>query len=167
MDPNNLLPFIKSTKNIFETMLQMGIEIGEPAVKADRAPSHDVSGIIGFNGDVGGSVVLSFPFATAHRIVSVFTGMEVDPEATDDVADAVGELVNMIAGGAKAQFSGKKVSITCPSVVVGSDHTVQNAKDAVCVLIPCDCDCGNFTVEVAIKSSPVGAAADGSAQQVA
>jgi chemotaxis protein CheX len=167
MDPNNLLPFIKSTKNIFETMLQMGIEIGEPAVKADRAPSHDVSGIIGFNGDVGGSVVLSFPFATAQRIVSVFTGMEVEEDATDDIADAVGELVNMIAGGAKAQFSGKKVSITCPSVVVGRDHTVQNAKDAVCVLIPCDCDCGNFTVEVAIKSSPVGASADGSAQQVA
>ena len=167
MDPNNLLPFIKSTQNIFETMLQMGIEIGEPTVKADRAPSHDVSGIIGFNGDVGGSVVLSFPFATAQRIVSVFTGMEVDIEAHDDIADAVGELVNMIAGGAKAQFKGKKVSISCPSVVVGSDHTVQNSKDAVCVLIPCDCDCGNFTVEVAIKSSPVGVSAGDSAQQVA
>jgi chemotaxis protein CheX len=167
MDPNNLLPFIKSTQNIFETMLQMGIEIGEPAVKAERAPSHDVSGIIGFNGDVGGSVVLSFPLTTAQRIVSVFTGMEIDADATDDIADAVGELVNMIAGGAKAQFAGKKVSITCPSVVVGRDHTVQNAKDAVCVLIPCDCDCGNFTVEVAIKSSPVGASVDGSAQQAA
>lgn len=167
MDPNNLLPFIKSTQNIFETMLQMAIEIGEPAVKADKAPSHDISGIIGFSGDVGGSVVLSFPFATAHRIVSVFTGMEMSEEATEDIADAVGELVNMIAGGAKAQFSGRKVSISCPSVVVGKDHTVQNAKDAVCVLIPCDCDCGNFTVEVAIKSSSVGASVDSSAQQAA
>ncbi|MFG0292414.1 MAG: chemotaxis protein CheX [Phycisphaerales bacterium JB065] len=167
MDPNNLLPFIKSTQNIFETMLQMGIEIGEPAVKADKAPSHDISGIIGFSGDVGGSVVLSFPFPTAQRIVSVFTGMEMDAEATEDIADAVGELVNMIAGGAKAQFSGRKVSISCPSVVVGKDHTVQNAKDAVCVLIPCDCDCGNFTVEVAIKSGAVASSADTSAQQAA
>ncbi|MCR9217936.1 MAG: chemotaxis protein CheX [bacterium] len=167
MDQSAIHPFVVSVRNTFETMLQMGVEIGEPVVKADRAPSHDVSGIIGFNGDVGGSVVLSFPFATAQRIVSVFTGMHVGDEATDDIADAVGELVNMIAGGAKAQFPGRTVSISCPSVIVGENHTVQCARGAVCVLIPCGCDCGGFTVEVAIRSVPADAAGDGRARRVA
>lgn len=56
MDPNFLLPFIKSTKNIFETMLQLPVEMGEPAVKQSGSSSHDCSGLISFSGDMDGSV---------------------------------------------------------------------------------------------------------------
>jgi len=150
VDQNYILPFIKSTKNIFETMFQMSVEIGRPEIKKSGMPSHDVSGIIGMSGDVEGSVVLSFPMATAKRVVSVFTGAEVG-DNRDDLSDAIGELVNMVAGGAKAQFAGKKVSISCPSVVIGSEHAVFGRKDVVSVTIPCSCDCGEFRVEISAK----------------
>ncbi len=150
MDSNDILPFIKSTRNTFETMFQMNVECGAPEIKKTDTPTYDVSAIIGMSGDVEGSVVLSFPMETARRVVAVFTGAEA-PESKEDFADAVGEMVNIIAGGAKAQFKGKSVNISCPSVVMGASHAVYGAKDVVCVKIPCTCDCGEFCVEVATK----------------
>lgn len=152
MDSASIMPFIKSTTNVFQTMFQMAVEVGAPKVRAAEAPSFDVSAIIGMSGDVEGAVVLSFSMDTARRIVAVFTGADAEL-AQDDLADAVGEIVNMIAGGAKAQFKEKSISISCPSVVVGSKHIVFGGKDSVCVIIPCTCDCGEFSVEVATRPS--------------
>jgi CheY-specific phosphatase CheX len=59
----------------------------------------------------------------------------------------------MVSGGAKAQFTGKEVSISCPSVVVGQSHQVYGRKDVVAIAIPCDSDCGTFDVEVSIRQS--------------
>lgn len=156
MDPNFIVPFIKTTKNLFETMFQMAVDVKDPVVKSTHGPSFDVSAIIGMSGDVEGAVVLSFPRATAQRVVSLFTGADVGG-SDEDLSDAVGELVNMIAGGAKAQFKGRSVSISCPSIVIGTNHVVFGKKDVVCVVIPCSCDCGEFNVEVAIR--PAAAAA--------
>lgn len=151
MDSSNIAAFVLSARNVFETMLQLPVQVGEPAVKKAGSPSYDVSGIIGMSGDVEGTVVLSFPTTTAERVVSLFAGEEI-AHTHADFPDAVGELVNMITGGAKARFAGKQVNITCPSVVIGRNHLVFNRKDVTCVLIPCSCDCGEFAVEVAMRT---------------
>ncbi|MEM1331209.1 MAG: chemotaxis protein CheX [Planctomycetota bacterium] len=160
MDPSYISPFVTSTQNVFSTMLQLPVDIGEPAMKDAKTPSHDVSGIIGMSGDVVGSIVLSFPKETAERVVALFVGEHVDADSPD-FADAIGELVNMVSGGAKAQFPDeKRVSISVPSVVIGSNHTVSSRSDAPCVLIPCNTDCGELTIEIAIAHAPgAGAAA--------
>ncbi len=152
MDSSYILPFVKSVSNVFQTMLQLPVQVGNPELKQNGKPSYDVSGIIGMSGDVEGNVVLSFPTATAERVVSLFTGSDMD-HAHEDFADAVGELVNMISGGAKSQFKSKSVSISCPSVVIGSDHLVFSRKDVVCIHIPCSCDSGEFAVEVSIRQN--------------
>jgi chemotaxis protein CheX len=154
MDSRYVMPFVKAAQNVFETMLQMPVQVGAPTLKSGHS-SYDVSGIIAMSGDVEGSVVLSFPTATAQRVIALFSGAALETGSAD-FADAVGELVNMISGGAKAQFPGKQVNISCPSVVVGPDHIVLGQKDAVCILIPCTCDCGEFAIEVSFKR--VGAA---------
>lgn len=158
MDASYISPFISSIQNVFSTMLQLPVEIGEPALKQGREPSHDVSGIIGMSGDVVGSVVLSFTEEAAGSIVALFSG---EQYATDspDFADAVGELVNMVSGNAKAGFEGKNVSISCPSVVVGKGHQVARQTDIPCVVIPCNTDCGQVTIEVAIREAPAAAQA--------
>jgi chemotaxis protein CheX len=150
VDQSYIIPFIKSCTNVFETMLQLPVQIGKPTLKQATDPTFDVSGIIGMSGDVEGSVVLSFPTATAERVVSLFTGTELS-HTHEDFADAIGELVNMVSGGAKAQFQGKQVSISCPSVVIGKAHQVYGRKDVVAICIPCSSDCGEFNVEVSIK----------------
>jgi Holliday junction resolvasome RuvABC endonuclease subunit len=48
-------------------------------------------------------VVLAFPTETAERVVSLFCGQQL-AAGTPDFADAIGELVNMVSGGAKAVY---------------------------------------------------------------
>lgn len=130
-------------------MLQLPVSVGTPGIKSTSTPTYDVSGIIGMTGDVEGTVVLSFPTATAERAVALFTGMELSADH-EDFADAIGELVNMVSGGAKAQFDGKQVGISTPTVVVGSGHNVYGRKSMTCIEIPCTCDIGEFNVEVSL-----------------
>lgn len=158
MDQSYILPFVKSVQNVFETMLQLPVDVAEPTLKPNASPQYDVSGIIAMSGDVEGSIVLSFPTACAERAVAIFTGSELDRDH-DDFPDAIGELVNMVSGGAKAQFTGKTVSISCPTVVIGQNHEVHGGKDLVCIRIPCATDIGEFNVEVALKQAAVQAAA--------
>ncbi|MGD9791075.1 MAG: chemotaxis protein CheX [Phycisphaerales bacterium] len=152
MDPTVIKPFIASIQNVFSTMMQLQVSIGEPRIKSSNTGEHDVSGIIGLSGDVVGSVVLSFPTETATNVVALFCGMKVDP-TSPDFADAIGELGNMVSGGAKAMFHGRKASISCPSVVLGKNHVIARPSGVPCIVIPCMTDCGDFVIEVAIKNN--------------
>lgn len=152
MDASYITPFITSLQNVFTTMLQLQVTPGEPHIKTASSTTYDVSGIIGMSGEVIGSIVLSFESDTAERVVALFCGEQIETGSVD-FADAVGELVNMISGNAKAAFpqNHKKVSISCPSVVVGKSHIIAVQKDTPCVVIPCTCDCGDMAIEVAIR----------------
>lgn len=152
MDPMTIQPFITSIQNVFSTMMQLQVSIGEPRIKSSNTGEHDVSGINGLTGDVVGSVALSFPTETATNVVALFCGSKVDP-SSPDFADAIGELGNMVSGGAKAMFHGRKVSISCPSVVLGNNHVIACQSGVPCILIPCMTDCGDFVIEVAIKNN--------------
>jgi chemotaxis protein CheX len=156
MDPQYITPFIISIQNVFSTMLQLPVTIEEPRLKSGNKATYDVSGIIGMAGDVSGSVVLSFRSDTAQRLVALFVGQELPPEHPD-FADAVGELVNMVSGNAKGLFTGKSVSIGCPNVIVGEKHNIATASDTPCVVIPCMTDCGELTIEIAIRESTTAA----------
>jgi chemotaxis protein CheX len=159
MDAEFITPFISSVQNVFSTMLQTEVTVQPPQRKAGGEPLFDVSGIIGMSGDVTGAVGLCFPMDTAERVVSLFIGAEVNANS-EDFTDAVGELVNMITGNAKAGLNGKRVSISCPSVIVGKQHVVAQSSDGVTIQVPCDCDCGTFVVEVMVKIDPQDAAAE-------
>ncbi len=157
MDASYISPFVSSIQNVFTMMLQLPVTVGNPRIKTGGKASHDVSGVIGMSGDVVGSIVLSFPRSTAESVVSLFSGEQLGVDSPD-FADAIGELVNMVSGGAKAEFTGKRVSISCPSVVVGENHHIAMQKDVPCVVIPCETDCGELTIEVSIQVQPESSA---------
>ena len=150
LDPIYVTAFIAATQNVFQTMLRQEVSFGKPI--PGRLPNleSDISGIIGMTGDVVGTVVLSLPTDSAVKIVESFVGSALDPKS-EDFADAIGELVNMISGNAKAKFEGLDVRISCPSVVIGKGHSVQQPSDAVSMSIPCSSSCGGFSVDVCIK----------------
>ena len=164
MDPTLISPFVKSVQNVFATMLQLPVEVEDPKIKDGKSTTYDVSAIIGMSGDCVGSVVLSFEQESALRIVALFTGAEASVDSSD-FADAVGELVNMISGGAKAMFEGRKASISTPSVVLGANHVVSSQKDVPTIVLPCVTDCGRFAIEIAIQDQVESA--DASAQSAA
>ncbi|MEM7622351.1 MAG: chemotaxis protein CheX [Planctomycetota bacterium] len=167
MDPTYITAFVSSIQNVFSTMLQLPVTVGDPSIKKVAKPTHDVSGVIAMSGEVMGSIVLSFEQDAAESIVALFCGEKLAMD-TADFADAVGELVNMVSGNAKAKFpNNKKVSISCPSVIVGPGHSFAVQTDMPCVVIPCSTDCGEVVIEVAVREQPAetaGAATEAAAQ---
>lgn len=147
MDVKLINPFVRAIKRVFETMVHTTLQVGKPALKAATSHSPDVSGVIGFSGDAAGCVILSFPMEVACRVASSFAGTPMTQEHPD-FADAIGELANMVAGGAKAQFEGLNISISLPSVIVGTDHVVSRSRRDPHIIIPCETPLGEVYVEV-------------------
>lgn len=151
INPKLVVPFINSVRAVMATMAGVQTTVERPVLKGPATPSYDVSGIIGFSGDITGSVVLSFAKDTAMKLVSAFAGTAIAAESPD-FADAVGELANMVAGGAKKDI-GVAASISVPSVIIGPGHHVARLSGVPCLVIPCTCAFGQFAVEVNIKEA--------------
>jgi len=147
MDVRYINPFVKSVRNTVQTMCNLPVTVGKPELKVGNDPLADVSGVIGFSGDAAGSVVLHFSNETASRVATAFAGTQITPQHPD-FADAIGELTNMVAGGAKSQFEGLQISISLPNVIVGPRHNVQACKSSPRIVIPCHIDTDVFYLEV-------------------
>lgn len=151
MESKYIAAFVGAVRNVFKTMLKTDVSFARPFRKGSGTQSSGVSGIIGFTGNVRGSIVVCFPLDVASALIECFTGAVIAP-SDPDFADAIGELVNMIAGGAKTQFNEGAVAIGCPSVVIGKEHQVYLRKDDPVVVVPCTCGHGAFAIEIALKS---------------
>ena len=153
MDVKYINPFISSITNAMETMLGVTVEMQPIFLKSEKLTHGDVSGIIGFGGkDISGSVVLSFPTDTALKVYEKMMGepaMRID----SDVQDTIGELANIVAGGAKKDFSedGLSFHISIPTVVVGKNHSLGYKIDIPAVVIPFKIGKNSFTLEVSMK----------------
>lgn len=151
IDPQLIVPFVSSVREVFRTMVGTDARVARPEVKTHPETSYDVSSIVQFGGDVSGSVVISFELQAALKLVEAFSGMPVEADG-EDFVDALGELGNMIAGAAKRHLA-CNASIGIPSVILGPGHHIARLKDVPCVVIPCATDVGSFAVEVSIKST--------------
>ena len=147
MDVRYVNPFVASICNTFETMCGTKVTVGKPELKTDDNPRSDVSSVIGFSGDAAGCVVLHFSFDVASKIATAFAGVEITPDH-EDFSDAIGELANMVAGGAKSKFEGLNISISLPNVIIGENHNVSASKSAPRLVVPCNTDVGVFQVEI-------------------
>jgi len=146
-------PFVTSITSVFDTMLGCSLTRGTPFLKSSPAPGHEVSGIIGLSGKAKGTVVLGLAWETARNATAAFL-QEPLSEIDDDLADAIGELTNMVAGGAKAQLEQLALSVSLPSVVTGKRHVVEFPGDATPICIPFDCKWGPVSLEVGLVEQP-------------
>ncbi len=152
-------PFIVSVNNVFNTMLNCKLARGEIFLKDGHHPEHFVSGIIRLSGKAKGVVVLSLCREAALEASGTLL-MERPTEVNADVVDAVGELTNMIAGGAQAQLEHLEMRMSLPSVVTGRSYTIDFPSDSTPICIPFECQWGPVAVEVGlVEESAVVAAA--------
>lgn len=145
-------PFIESTLSVFKTMVGIEPKKDNVYIKKEEEPSFDISGVIGLAGQAIGSVVISLPEDLALNIVSKFLGEE-KTKVDDDVVDAVGEFINMIAGSTKKVFSekGLKFKISIPNVIVGKGHKINRPSNVPCIGVKFNVGNKSFVVEVALK----------------
>jgi len=147
-----ITPFMNAVLEVFEKMANVKTTVEKPYLKTDSSATYEVCGIIGFSGQITGSVVVSFSDAAAEKLVEAFSGEKLARHGPD-FADAIGELTNMIAGSAK-QHLGALASISVPSVVIGKGYVVASMRSIPCLVIPCGSPFGDFAVEVSIKKNP-------------
>ncbi len=72
-----------------------------------------------------------------------------------NVTDAVGELVNIIAGGAKARLEHLSLNVSLPTVITGKFHCIEFPTKVAPICIPFDSPWGEITVEVGLCELPV------------
>lgn len=145
-------PFITSTSEVFKTMVGIEPERGNLYIKSDEKFPYDISGVIGLAGQASGFVVISMTEKLALKVVENFLG-EKKTSLDDDVMDAIGEILNMIAGGAKQVFSKTGISfkISIPNVVVGKNHVVGKQKNVQCIGMTFSVGEDTFVIEVALN----------------
>ena len=151
MDVHHINAFLEATQAVFETMIRMPVTFEKPLLGSGKA-NYDVSGVIGLSGDVVGSVIVGFSKESAVKIASALAGCPLEI-GTADFADAIGEIANMIAGGAKAKFDGQSVSIGCPSVVVAASHQISSPSGTASICLSCVTSAGRFVIDVTIQTN--------------
>lgn len=145
-------PFVSATLNTFETMLGTTLSRGAVRVKDNHSPSHEVSGLIGFAGSYHGMVVLSIGRPTAINVTEKLLGLR--PESVDStVLDAVGELTNIIAGGAKSELEALQLCIGLPSVICGKSRSLPFPSGAPAIEIPFESDIGSLCIEIGLAET--------------
>ncbi len=75
-------------------------------------------------------------------------------EINDEVEDIVGELTNIVVGGAKIEFAGLGYSfnISLPLLVSGEAHVIKHKHESPVLVIPFTLDDGKeFDMEISVK----------------
>ncbi|MCB0309772.1 MAG: chemotaxis protein CheX [Bdellovibrionales bacterium] len=142
-------PFAESTINVLKTMSQTEVVPGKPSLKSDNKTRGVITGIIGMAGDqISGNMILSFDAPAILGIVSRML-MEEFKEVNDDVVDAVGELTNMISGGAKNLLSkqGYNFAMATPMTLRGETVEIRQLSPAPIITIPFETPEGKVWVE--------------------
>ncbi len=148
-------PFIESVQEIFRTMLTSKAKRGKISVSRDSKGPGELLALIGISGENKGTFAVSFPTDTALQVVGRITGIKFEG-VNETVIDGVAEIVNIIAGGAKAKLTmnGKRpMELGLPSVVTGKDFQVDYPKKSIWLEVPFDSDLGSFLMRVTFESS--------------
>jgi chemotaxis protein CheX len=136
-------------------MLNASVTRGEVGLsRGSSCNPREIMGLIGLSGNVRGTVALSFPTGTALAMVSRLLGMETHV-VDETVSDAVAELVNIVAGSAKAKLNsadgGEPIDLSLPTVVRGNSYSVDYPSKAMWLEVPFTSDLGPFSLRVTFE----------------
>ena len=110
---------VRSVQDIFKTMLSMEIEDAADAPNGQGAPV--VTASIRLGGAWNGIILLECRAPTACRCAAAMLGIKTPSADDEDVKDAMGELINMVAGNAKVVL-GRGTYLSLPTVVYGPEY---------------------------------------------
>ena len=142
-------PFLSSMLNVMSTMAQMELTPEKPKLKKNEVAMGDVSGLIGMVSDQAkGSLSITFEGSLALATMKGMVGEGPD-EINEEITDLVGEITNMVTGGAKRMLSEKGIefNMATPMVVSGKDHTIHHKAEGPVVIIPLSSPHGKAYIE--------------------
>jgi chemotaxis protein CheX len=146
MNESQITPFVSAVRRVFDIAFQMHVETVSSLALEGASPQSDVNASIELCGDFNATLELGFPLQTAQRLVSLFTGLHAHEQTADDVADALGEIANMVAGNAKPHFGHLDIRSATPGV--SFDRAPAFVARERGPIIRCISDCGEFTLRL-------------------
>jgi len=152
MDAKLVNPFISATVKVLETMAGITAKPGQPYLKKDNIAQGDVTGVIGITGEANGTISVTFDQGSILGIVTKMFGEDIT-EMNPEIADAVGELTNMISGQArrKLEEEGRRFEAAIPSVVTGKNHQITHFTSGPVIAVPFATAGGAFTIEICFE----------------
>ena len=145
-------PFIEATRNLFSTMCGMKVDRKSLFLKNDHQMFGDISGVMGLSGAATGSVVISMPGRLACEAVGKMLGEAPMKELNESVCDGVAEIINMIAGQAKAALAKTKYhfTISLPTVVKGTGHEIAHKQGTPNIVVIFGAGAQEFAIQVCL-----------------
>ncbi|MEE9312409.1 MAG: chemotaxis protein CheX [Planctomycetota bacterium] len=152
-------PVVEATMSTLKTLVDL--DVFQKKASANTSfqlnETNSFVAVIGMAGAVQGSVVLSFSYKIAREIVGKMIMSE--PENDEEIADGVGEIVNIIAGNAKTILSEQNLglNLSIPNVIQGSDIQVHPPEGVPAIMLPFECELGQFQLQLAFTQPKVKA----------
>ncbi len=143
-------PFLSSFINVISTMAMTELKPGKPRLKKDDIAKGDVSGLIGMVGpSTKGSLSITFDEELALDIMAKMLGEKPD-RINEEVTDMVGEITNMVTGGAKRLLGekGYEFDMATPIVVSGKSHSIAHKSESGIVIMPFEGTAGMAHIEI-------------------
>ncbi len=143
----------KAVEEIFASMIFMDVSVLDEESASLEGESM-LSGVIGFAGDLKGTLLIHLPVPVAVAVTNAF--LELDLEEVDsEVKDAIGELANMVAGGFKYHLpdNGQGTQLSIPSVISGQGYTCEATGSYSRLVVPFETPAGPFLTELLVKST--------------
>jgi chemotaxis protein CheX len=119
-------PLAVATQEVFERMLSCRLTA---ATAADES-TLDVTAMVGLAGQLCGVLSVRCSGEAATLMTSKMLGVGLD-KVGSEVADALGEVCNMVAGNFKNKIAGlaQGCMLSPPTVITGSDYTLRSQAD--------------------------------------
>lgn len=136
-DKKLLQAFVEGVVKTLATIAQTEVKVGKPFIEPEMTEKGEIAGMVGMIAPpLKGTLLLSFSKPCILHIVENMLG-EKHSELSNEVADAVGELTNMIYGTAKTALNqmGYNFEMAIPTVIRGS-FIVSKAEKGATLVIP-------------------------------
>jgi chemotaxis protein CheX len=148
-----LTPFIDNTITVLKKMAAIDAIFREVYFSNDLRIYGDISGIIGLSGSSEGTVVITFYWDLASKIIANMMNVRQEQINAEYIHDGAGELINMISGSTKKAFKGTPFhfELSLPTVVVGSGHQLGHPEDSSIAVLIFDVGEKAFVLQVCLK----------------
>jgi len=157
MDANFINPVLRSMQNIFSTMIHLEPKVGSPTIKDKNSviPGRNISGVMSMVGRKGvASIAITFPEPVILLIAQKM--LPAAPATIDgNIIDLVGELANMVLGGAKSELEngGYFFKLSLPTIILGTDYLIAHRTNAPIILLPFSISEGEFFIEAGYEET--------------
>ena len=153
VEVSHIKPFLESVESLYDTMLDSKIKAGKVSYfKSSDFRQDDLTMVISIAGEIKTTTMaITFPKPTAISLVGALLGMPVEEDDSGTIVDGLGEVSNIVGGGAKAKFQqeGVPMDLSLPHFLRGpQDEILKFTSNTQWIDIPFQSDLGNFSMRV-------------------